>query len=144
MAQNVNPIFVLKGDISNNGTTGMNQLIGTAAAADYTGISANYALVWTAGADGGYIKGIRFKAGGTNVATVARIFINNGAAVGTATNNTFFAEVSLPATTAINTAATAEIYLPVEMALPAGFKIYVGMATAVAAGWAANVAGGQY
>ena len=143
MAANISPVFTLKGDISNNGTTGMNQLV-TAAGADYTGISVNYSLIWTAGADGGYVKAIKFKAGGTNVASVARIFINNGAAPGTATNNTFFGEVSLPATTAINTAATVEISYPVEQAFPAGFRIYFGLATAVAAGWAGNVVGGQY
>jgi hypothetical protein len=143
MAQNINPVFVLKGDMSNDNGTGMNQLI-TAAAPDYTGIDADYSLVFTAGADGAYIKGIKFKAGGTNVATVARIFFNNGSTPGTATNNTFFAEVSLPATTAINTAATAEIYLPMEMAIPAGFRVYVGLATAVAAGWTANVVGGHF
>lgn len=144
MPQNKEPIFTLLGDISNNNVTGMNQLI-TLAAADYTGISANYALVWTTNPlSGGYVRGIKFKAGGTNVATVARIFINNGSTPATATNNTFFGEVSLPATTATNTAATVEIIYPLEMAIRAGFRIYVGLATAVAAGWTANAIAGQY
>ena len=144
MPQNKEPIFTLLGDISNNNITGMNQLI-TLAAADYTGISANYALVWTTNSlSGGYVRGIKFKAGGTNVATVARIFINNGSTPATATNNTFFGEVSLPATTATNTAATVEITYPLEMAIRAGFRIYVGLATAVAAGWTANAIAGQY
>ena len=144
MPQNKEPIFTLLGDISNNNVTGMNQLI-TLAAADYTGISANYALVWTTNPlSGGYVRGIKFKAGGTNVATVARIFINNGSTPATAANNTFFGEVTLPATTATNTTATIEINYPLEMAIRAGFRIYVGLATAVAAGWTANAIAGQY
>ena len=143
MVANTSPIFALSGDVSNNGTTGMNQMV-TAAANDYTGIDADVSLVWTAGSNGGYVKGIKFKSGGTNVASVARIYFNNGSAATTATNNTFFAEVSLPATTAIATAATAEIYLPIELALPASFRVYFGLGTAVAAGWCANVIGGQY
>jgi hypothetical protein len=144
MAVNKDPIFTVKGDVSNNGTTGMNQLV-LAAANDYTGIDADVSLIWTADAtNGGYVKGIKFKAGGTNVATVARIYINNGSTPATATNNTFYGEVSLPATTAIATAATVEPYYPIEQAFPPGFRIYFGLATAVAAGWTGNVVGGQY
>jgi hypothetical protein len=144
MAANTAPIFSKVGDVSNNGTTGMNQLV-TAAAADYTGISANYSLVFTADAtNGSFIERLRFKAGGTNIASVARIFINNGSTPGTATNNVFYGEVSLPATTAIATAATIEIDYAMNVALPASFRVYFGVATAVAAGWVCTPLGGKY
>jgi len=141
---NIDPIYSKAGDVSNNGTTGMNQLV-TTAAADYTGASANNSLIFTADStNGGYVQRIRFKAGGTNTASVARIFINNGSANTTATNNVFYGEVSLPATTAIATAATVEIDYPLGFALPAGFRLYFGLGTTVAAGWVATVIAGKY
>jgi len=144
MSANINPIYSLSGDVSNNGTTGMDQLV-TAAANDYTGASANNSLAFTADAtNGSYVARIRFKAGGTNVASVARIFINNGSANTSAANNVFYGEVSLPATTATATGATADIDYPLGFALPAGFRIYCGLGTAVAAGWVATVIGGKY
>lgn len=122
----------------------MNQLL-TAASPDYTGIDADTSLVFTADAtNGSYVQRLRFKAGGTNVATVARIFLNNGGLNTVAANNVFYGEVSLPATTATNVAATVEIDYPMNLALPAGFKIFVGLATAVAAGWCVTAVGGRY
>jgi hypothetical protein len=144
VAANTSPIYVLVPDVSNNGTTGMNQLV-LNAANDYTGIDADVSLIFTAHAtEGSYIERIRFKAGGTNVATVARIYINNGSTPTTATNNVFFGEISLPATTAIATSATAEIDYPMGFGINPGFRIYFGLATAVAAGWVASVIGGRY
>lgn len=141
---NTDPIYSRRGSVSNNSTTGMNQLV-TAAANDYTGIDADVSLIFTADAtNGSFVQRIRFKAGGTNVASVARIYINNGSAPTTATNNTFYGEVSLPATTAIATAATVEIDYPMGFALPPGFRLYFGLGTAVAAGWVATVIAGDY
>jgi len=144
MPANTSPIFSKSGDVSTNGTTGMSQLV-LNAANDYTGIDADVTLVFTSDAtNGGYVQRLRFKAGGTNVATVARIYINNGSTPGTATNNAFYGEVSLPATTAIATAATIDIDYQMNFAIPAGFRIYFGIATAVAAGWACIAIGGKY
>lgn len=144
MAANIDPIYTRLGDVSNNSGTGMNQLV-TAAAANYDGTSANNSLVFTADAtNGGFVQRLRFVAGGTNVATVARIFINNGSANTTATNNVMYGQVSLPATTATNTAATTEIDYPLNIALNPGFRIYIGLATAVAAGWVVTAVGGEY
>lgn len=144
MAGNAAPIYSKDGEIANNGTTGMNQLVLTAAN-DYTGAGANNSLIFTADAtNGSFVQRIRFKAGGTNIATVARIFLNNGAALTTATNNVFYGEVSLPPTTAIATAATVEIDYPLNFALPPGFRIAFGLGTTVAAGWVATVIAGNY
>lgn len=143
MPANTQPIFSISGDVSNNSATGMNQLI-TAAANDYTGAGANNSLVFTAGSNGGFVQRLRFKAGGTNVATVARVFINNGSANTTASNNVFYDEIALPATTASATAGTPTIDLPINIALPAGFRIYVGLGTAVASGWVVTPVAGEY
>lgn len=144
MAANTAPIYTRLGDVSKDSGTGMNQLV-LLAANDYTGINANVSLVFTADAtNGSYIQRLRFKPGGTNTATVARIYLNNGSTNTTAANNVFYGECSLPGTTAIATAATVEIDYPMGFALPPGFRIYFGLATAVAAGWVCTPIGGDY
>ena len=145
MAANTAPIYSIKGDVaSDNGTT-MSPTF-TTAANDYTGATATHnKLVFTADAtNGGFLQRLRFKAIGTNTASVARVFLNNGSANTTATNNSFYGEISLPATTAIATAATIEVDYMMNFALPAGFRIYVGLATTVAAGWVCVGIGGEY
>lgn len=144
MPGNSEPIYTRVGDVSSNGSTGMATTI-TTATGDYTGVSANHQLVFTADAtNGGYVQRLRFQATGTNTASVARIYLNNGSSNTTATNNTFYGQVSLPATTAINTAATVEIDYPMGFALNPGFRIYVGLGTTVAAGWVCTAIGGKY
>lgn len=117
----------------------------TTATGDYTGASANHVLVYTANSsNGGYVSRLRFQAKGTNVASVARIYVNNGSANTTAANNSFYGQVSLPATTASNTTATTEIDYPMNVALNPSFRIYVGVGTTVAAGWVCTPVAGQY
>lgn len=138
MPANSSPIF------SRIGAIGLGSPI-TAAAPTYTGANANDTLVFTADSEnGGYVQRLRFKAVGTNVATVARVYINNGSANGTATNNSFYGEVSLPAVTATGTAATVDIDYPMNIALPPGWRIFVGLGTAVAAGWTVTTIAGAY
>lgn len=144
MTANTNPIFSRLGDVSANAGTTLSTLL-TTAAADYTGISANNALVFTADAtNGSFLERIRLKALGTNVASVARVYINNGSTHTTAANNVLYGEVSLPATTAIATSATIDIDYPMGFALNAGFTIWVGLGTTVAAGWVCMAVGGPY
>lgn len=139
---NTSPIFSKIGSLSTNNGTGMPQPI-TSAANDYTGISANYQLIWTADpTNGGFVPRIRFKAYGTNVASVMRVFVNNGSAATTAANNTLVGEISLPATTAIATAATSDIDYQMGFAIDPSFRIYIGLGTAVAGGWIGIVLGG--
>jgi hypothetical protein len=144
MAANTAPIYSIKGDVSTNDGTTMQTVI-TTATGDYTGVSANHALIFTADStSGGYLRKLRFVAVGTNVATVARIYLNNGSTNGTAANNKLFGQLSLPAITASNSAATTELDYPMEIALNAGFRIYVGLGTTVASGWSVTAVGGQY
>jgi hypothetical protein len=143
MTANTNPIFSLKPNVSADNSTAMPATI-TTATGDYTGASANHVLVHTAGANGSYVRALRFKAIGTNVTTVARIYINNGFTNATAANNVFIEEVQLPATTASNTAPTVTVSVPLELAIDPSFRIYVGVATTVAAGWVCSAIAGQY
>jgi hypothetical protein len=97
-------------------------------------------LLYTADATyGGYVRGIRVKGLGTNVASVMRVFINNGATNATATNNTLIAELALTATTASNSAIIgSDFYLPLNQVLQAAYKINVCFGTAGAGGWQAS------
>lgn len=140
MAGNASPIFSRVGEIEWGAAT-----LATVSAADYTGVGAHNQLCFTADAtNGGFVQRLRFKAIGTNVAAVARIYINNGSTNGTATNNTLYGELSLPATTAATTSATVDVDYPMNFALPPGYKIYVGLGATVAAGWIVTVIGGAY
>jgi hypothetical protein len=143
MPGNSDPLYSKIGDISTNGGTGMPVHVVTATG-DYTGVSANHVLIHTAGANGSFVRGIRCTAEGTNTASVLRIFANNGSTNATATNNAFLGQLTLPSTTANNAQATTEPYYPLNIALPAGFRIYVGVGTTVAAGWMCVCEAGQY
>lgn len=142
MANN-SPIFSKAGDLSSNAGTGMAPTL-TTGSNTYDGTNAAAALVFTAGASGSFVQRLRFKALGSNVATVARIFINNGSTHTTATNNSFYGEISLPATTAASSTATVDEDYVLNIALNGNFTIYVLLATTVAAGWVVTPVAGQY
>lgn len=108
--------------------------------------------------NGGRVERIRFMAEGTCVATVARIFVNNGSANTTAMNNMLVAEVTLPATTASNSAlvnaSVIELPTPPQITaldltafpivLPPGYKLMACLGTAVASYWDVVAFGGAY
>jgi hypothetical protein len=81
---------------------------------------------------------------GTNVATVIRVWINNGSVTTTAANNALYLERTLGATTVSETAELADIILPLNISLPAGYRIYATFGTAVAAGFHLVAVGGDY
>lgn len=60
-------------------------------------------------------------------------------------NNSLYGEVSLPAVTASATAATIDVDYPMNIALPPGWKILVGLGTGQTnSGWAVTVIAGDY
>jgi hypothetical protein len=147
MAQNTNPIFPL---IPVN-----SWVSGTAATAGTPGLSANtttdltagtiYGPIETAGAvEGSRLDFIKVRALGTNVATVIRIWINNGAVTTTATNNTLYLERTLSATTVSENSEQPDIILPMNISLAAGYRVYATFGTAVAAGFHLTAIGGDY
>jgi hypothetical protein len=146
---NQQPIFSKSGDVSSNSGTSpsANMAFGAilTATGDYTGVSNNHRLAFTADAtNGSFVQRLRFKAIGTNIATVARIYLNNGGSQATANNNAFYGEQSLPATTQIATAGTPDIDYPMNFALNPGFTIWVGLGTTVANGWIVTAIAGKY
>jgi hypothetical protein len=145
MPANTSPIFTLAPDIQwgsadgNGGTAGPLKTANTAV--DGTG---TVLTVFTAGANGSYVSQLIIRPVGTNVATVMRVFINNGSTNGTIANNSEFTEVTLPATAANAAAALQGIAVPLNFGLPAGYKINVTLGTTVVGGYMPMVQGGDY
>lgn len=138
MPGNITPIFSKVGDIQwINGIATANTTTDLTAGTSYLAFTADVT-------NGGYVQKVRFRALGTNVATVARIWLNNGSTIATSANNTLVDEISLAATTASQTSALAIYEIPLNIALPPGYKIYITIGTTVAAGYDAIVFGGKY
>lgn len=141
MAANTQPIFPLTPKVSFLTLTTQNTNM------DGTGTAA---VLFTAGTNGARVDEIKCKALGTNVASVLRIFINNGSDAETATNNALFTEISLPATTAdADAALTEEVVLTGDgalknLTLPNGYKLLATVGTTVASGWKVTCLGGDY
>lgn len=145
MPGNNDPIYSKQGDVTADGVSAFATAAMVTATGDYTGAATQHVKLFTADVtNGGFVQRLRFKSLGTNIATVARIYLNNGSTNTTATNNAFHAEISLPAVTAINTAATVDIDVPLNIALPPSFRLFAGVATTVTAGWVAQAIGGKY
>ena len=138
MAANTAPIFSSAGDVQ-WGTTAI-----TTANTAKDG-SGTVLTCFTADAiNGGFVQRIRFRAAGTNIATVARIFINNGSSNSTPANNILYDEITLAATTLSETSSLAVYELPLNFALPAGYKLNVTIGTTIAAGYYVSTIGGKY
>jgi hypothetical protein len=137
MAINTTPIFSKKGDIQ----WAPAALLAANTAKDGTG---TVATAFTAGADGNFVQKIVARSLGTNVATVLRIFTNNGGVNSVAANNSLVAEMTLPATTLTEIAAQPPYELALNFALPAGYRVLCTLGTAVAAGHDVTVFGGSY
>ena len=101
--------------------------------------------VFTADAtNGSYLQKLVVRPRGTNVASVLRVFLNNGASNTTASNNVLIAELSLPATTLTEVAALSGNELPLNIPVPPGYRVMVTLGTAVAGGYAITAMGGDY
>lgn len=104
-------------------------------------------LLFTADAtNGSFVTKLRLTASpaGNTTATVLRLFINNGGATSSSSNNALYDEITLPATTASGTAATPNYEIPLNIALPASYNIYATLGSSSTNGWMATVIGGKY
>lgn len=142
MAANKEPIYTRTADI---------QWIGSMTAANTnTNIASGTSyLAYTADAtEGGFVYQVRLKAspGNNTAATVLRVWINNGSTTGTAANSTFHGELSIPATSNTATAALPDFVYPMNIALPAGYRIYLTLGTAPGGSgeFQATTIGGKY
>lgn len=137
MPANTTPLFALTPKV------GVGSIIATAnTALDGTG---TVATLFTAGSNGARVDYIKIKYTGTSVATLARVFINNGGATTTATNNSLFVEQAITANTISQTAAQSnEFNISMNISIPAGYRITATIGTTVAAGLIFTAFGADY
>lgn len=138
MAANVSPIYSRLGDI---------QWIDTVLAANTTTdltAGTNYLIFTSDATNGGRVDKLRATALGTNIATVLRIWLNNGSTTATLANNTLYFENTMPSTAVSQVAALAAVEIYLGIALPAGYKLYATLGTAVAAGFDITAVAGKY
>ncbi len=136
MPANTSPLFPLTPNIS---WAAVSATANTAQ--DGTG---TVSTLFTAGSNGAWVDEVIWLPLGTNILTVARMWINNGSATSSAGNNSQIGQITLPATTLSNTTGLFVPRFPVRMALPAGYTITACIATTVATGFQATVLGGDY
>ncbi len=127
MPANTNPISPLTPADSWNPTP----LVSANTALDGTG---TVGTIITAGVNGTRVPRVRIVHRGTNVATVLRVFENNSLTNATPANNDLIAEVTVPANTLSQVAASIFLDIPLNIILKAGYKLLYTIGTAVAAG----------
>lgn len=130
MAMNTTPIFPLT-PVVNNGGSFVTAVTAANTATDGTG---TVSTIYTAGANGSYLDSVNFMHAGTNIATVVRVFLNNGSANTTAANNVLIGEVTIGANTLTQTAASLPYTINLKRNIPAGYVVNFTLGTAVAAG----------
>jgi hypothetical protein len=99
------------------------------------------ALIATAGANGARAEKLIVKigstAGGTpaatTTATMLRVWLNNGSANTTATNNSLIAELAIAAFAVSTTAISPAYEIPLNITIPAGYRLYGGLTAAIGA-----------
>lgn len=143
MAGNTAPIYSRVGDIQ------WAAAVVTTADTGTDGTGANVVLIFTADAtNGGRVERIRAMHAGTNVATIIRLFLNNGSTPGTAANNVYMADATSAANTISQVAGSIVAAdfsgAPFPMVLPPGYRIYASVGTTIAAGLRVSGVAGKY
>ena len=140
MAGNSTPIFSRVGKIS------WAQLTAAVTGADLTSAG----LIFTADAtNGSIVSEVRIKSipGTATVATAFRVWINNGSALGTTTNNTLISEITIAAFTSSQSAANSDYVLPMSrggIILPPLYRMYATIGTYSTGTIMVTAVGGDY
>lgn len=101
-------------------------------------------LLGTAGANGSYLEKLIVQPDGTNIATVLRVWINNSLTTGTAANNCYIKDATMPSTTNSEVAQIGNAEIPINLAIPASYRVYLTLGTTVAAGFHVLGAAGDF
>jgi hypothetical protein len=97
-----------------------------------TGTGTVYTVFTADATNGGRISHVRIRAYDTNgVTTVLRVFINNGGTNATASNNTLYTEAFIDIRSNSLTSADYELEVPLNLALPAGYKVFVTLSNSI-------------
>jgi hypothetical protein len=127
MAANTAPIYSIAGDVNSVAAVNTGLVVGPTANTAQDGSGTLY-KAFTAGTNGSYIQKMRFRPVGSPAATVCRVFISSS----TSTSSTvtwLYDEITLPAVTVSQTAASSVFELPMNFALNASYLLYVTFGT---------------
>lgn len=127
MPANTSPIYSIAGRNDSVAANNSGLVVGPTANTALDGTGTNY-KAFTAGSNGSYVQKIRFRPVGSPAATVCRVFISSSTST-SATNTWLFDEITLPAVTLSQTAASSVFELPLNFAMPAGYLLYVTFGT---------------
>lgn len=150
MPANINPTFSKAGRLGNGGTSTTFRVSTSTANTAFDGTGTLGTSIWEAytadATNGSFLRSIVAKvtSTGTGVASVLRLWINNGSTNATNTNNALYKEITLPAITATQTAATPDFEIPCNIMLPAGYRILYAFGTAPVNTWMVFGVGGDY
>lgn len=147
MPANTSPIFSITGAIDSVASNNAGLVVGPTANTALDGSGTLY-KAFTAGSNGSYVQKIRFRPVGSPAATVARVFISSSTTTST-TATWLYDEITLPAVTQSQTAASSVFELPLNFALDASYLLYVTFGTSTgtvgtANGYSVVVVGGDY
>ena len=127
MPANTSPIFSVVGATDSVATNNSGLVVGPTANTAQDGTGTLY-KAFTAGSNGSYVQKIRFRPVGSPAATVCRVFISSSTTT-SATNTWLYDEITLPAVTVSQTAASSVFELPINVALDPNYLLYVTFGT---------------
>jgi len=127
MPANTSPIYSIVGAVDSVASNNSGLVVGPTANTALDGSGTMY-KAFTAGANGSYVQKMRFRPVGSPAATVCRVFISDSATTG-ATDTWLYDEITLPAVTQSQTAASSVFELPLNIALDPSYLLYVTFGT---------------
>jgi hypothetical protein len=127
MPANTSPIYSIVGAVDSVAANNAGLVVGPTANTALDGSGTLY-KAFTAGANGSYIQKIRFRPVGSPAATVCRVFISTSTTT-SATNTWLYDEITLPAVTLSQTAASSVFELPLNFAIDPNYLLYVTFGT---------------
>ncbi len=131
MPANTSPIYSIVDAVDSAAANNAGAVAGPTANTATDG-SGTLIKIFTAGANGSYVQKIRFRpvaaSAGSVAATVCRIFISSSSTTST-TVTWLYDEITLPAVTMSNTAASSVFELPINVALDPNYLLYATFGT---------------
>ena len=127
MPANTSPIYSIVGATDSVASNNSGLVVGPTANTALDGSGTMY-KAFTAGTNGSYVQKMRFRPVGSPAATVCRVFISSSTTTRT-TATWLYDEITLPAVTLSQTAASSVFELPVNVALDPSYLLYVTFGT---------------
>jgi hypothetical protein len=131
MPANTSPIYSIVGATDSVASNNSGLVVGPTANTALDGTGTLY-KAFTAGTNGSYVQKIRFRPVGSPAATVCRVFISSSTTT-SASATWLYDEITLPAVTLSQTAASSVFELPLNFALDPSYLLYVTFGTSTGA-----------